>query len=195
MAGALTSLTPLFTLVLGILFFKLPLLWRKVLGVLLGLSGALFLLLFGAESDLTSNLTYGMLVVVGCFFYAISVNTVKASLQEMNSVTLSAVSFSLIGIPGLMFLLSTNFLQILQEHEQAWTSLGYITLLAIFGTVLASVLFFRLVQLTNPIFASMVSYLIPIVALFWGFFDGEMITIYHFIGMFVILSGVYIARK
>ncbi|MEM9820498.1 MAG: DMT family transporter [Bacteroidota bacterium] len=195
MAGALSSLTPLFTLVLGVLFFKIPLLWRKVFGVLLGLSGALFLLLFGTDSGLSSNLSYGLLVVMGCFFYAVSVNTVKASLQEMNSVTLSAVAFSLIGIPGLAFLLSTDFLQILQEHEQAWSSLGYIALLAIFGTVLASVLFFRLVQLTNPIFASMVSYMIPIVALSWGFFDGETITLYHFIGMTFILLGVYIARR
>lgn len=195
MAGVLSSLTPLFTLVLGVLFFKLPLNWRKALGVILGLSGAVFLILFGADSGVEGNIWYGSLVVAGCFFYAVSVNTVKAALQEMNSVTLSAASFSIIGIPGLFFLLSTDFLQVLQEHEQAWSALGYIVLLAVFGTVLASVLFFRLVQLTHPVFASMVSYLIPVVALMWGVLDGETITIFHFLGMALILGGVYIARK
>ncbi|MEM8907164.1 MAG: DMT family transporter [Bacteroidota bacterium] len=195
MAGGLSSLTPLFTLVLGILFFKLPLVWRKVLGVILGLGGALLLILFGAESGVQGNMWYGLLVVAGCFFYAISVNTVKAALQEMNSITLSATAFTLIGLPGLFFLLSTDFLLVLQQHEQAWSSLGYIALLAIFGTVIASVLFFRLVQLTHPVFASMVSYLIPIVALLWGAADGEAITDYHLLGMALIMGGVYITRQ
>ena len=113
----------------------------------------------------------------------------------MNSLTLSATAFTLIGIPGILFLFFSSFFEVMQTHQEAWQALGAITLLALFGTVMASILFFRLVQLTTPVFASTVSYLIPIVSLFWGFADGETITIFHFIGMALILFGVYITRK
>ena len=195
MAGVLSSLTPLFTLVLGILFFKSPFILRKVIGVFLGLAGAIFLILFGADLNSTGNMSYGLLIILGCFFYATSVNTVKSALQEMNSLTLSATAFTLIGIPGILFLFFSGFFEVMQTHQEAWQALGAITLLALFGTVMASILFFRLVQLTTPVFASTVSYLIPIVSLFWGFADGETITIFHFIGMALILFGVYITRK
>jgi len=190
LAGVLSSLTPLFTLLLGVLFFKIPLALQKLIGVLLGLAGAAFLILFGNQVGSEGNLLYGILIIIGCFFYATSVNTVKAALQEMNSITLSAAAFSLIGIPGLAILFSTNFIAVMQTGNTAWLSLVYVFVLALFGTVIASILFFRLVQLTTPVFASMVSYLIPMVALAWGAFDGEPITFYHFIGMTMILIGV-----
>ncbi|MEL6924056.1 MAG: EamA family transporter, partial [Bacteroidota bacterium] len=58
-----------------------------------------------------------------------------------------------------------------------------------------SVLFFKLVQLTSAVFASTVSYLIPLVAIFWGLFDGEVIGLLHLLGMALILLGVYLSRK
>ncbi|MEL6635247.1 MAG: EamA family transporter, partial [Bacteroidota bacterium] len=87
------------------------------------------------------------------------------------------------------------FLERGQTHPAGWLSLGYVTLLALAGTVMASFLFFWLVQLTNPVFASSVSYLIPIVALGWGALDGEVITAFHLIGMVLILIGVYLSRR
>ena len=195
MAGVLSSLTPLFTLILGILFFKLPFVSTKVVGVLIGLAGASFLILFGADTSESGNLWYGLFIVCGCMFYAASVNTIKTYLQDMSSMDISAASFPLVGIPGILFLLSTNFTEVLQTHEAAWSSLGYIIILAIFGTVISSLLFFRLVLLTNAVFASTVSYLIPMISLFWGAADGEVITLFHFLGMGLILFGVYVTRK
>ena len=45
LAGTLNSLTPLFTLIIGILFFKLKTRWYNILGVLIGLSGAIGLIM------------------------------------------------------------------------------------------------------------------------------------------------------
>ncbi len=194
-AGVLSSLTPLFTLVLGILFFKRPTIWLKILGVIIGLGGAIFLIIFGKSAGIEGNLWYGLLVVFGCLMYATSVNTVGSYLQDLDSKTISAVSFFMIGIPGFLYMGFSGIPQVLTNVEGAWTALGYITLLALFGTVLASVLFFKLVQDTSPIFASMVSYLIPLIALVWGQIDGESITLFHFAGMVLILIGVYISRK
>ena len=194
LTGLLSSLTPLFTLLQAFILFKMAFVWNKMIGVLLGLAGALFLVYFG-QQGVTQNIWYGGLVIIATFLYAYSSNTVKASLQDMNPLTLSATAFVMVGPPAFIYLFTTDILEVLQNHPEGWTSLGYVTLLALVGTVLASFLFFWLVQLTNPVFASSVSYLIPIVALTWGVWDGEAITIYHFFGMALILVGVYISRK
>lgn len=194
-AGVLSSLTPLFTLIIGILLFNRPTIWTKVIGVVVGLLGALCLILFGKSAGIEGNLWYGLFIVAGCALYATSVNTVGSYLQDLDSRTISAVSFFMIGIPGFVYLGFSGIPQVLAEKEGAVLALGYIALLALFGTVIASILFFKLVQNTSPIFASMVSYLIPIIALGWGAADGESITAFHFIGMLLILGGVYITRK
>ena len=195
MAGVLSSLTPLFTLSLGILIFGRPLIWAKVFGVLIGLAGAVLLILFGSEAGVEGKIGYGLLVVVGCVCYATSVNTVETYLPDMSSITISAVAFVLIGVPAVVYLFLTDFTKVLQSHPDAWASLGYITILALFGTVLASILFFKLVHMTSAVFSSTVSYLIPLVAILWGLLDGEVIGIFHLLGMGLILLGVYMSRK
>ncbi len=193
--GVLSSLTPLFTLALGILFFKTPFFWTKVIGVLIGLAGAVLLIIFGKEAGSDGNIWYGLLVVLGSLLYASSANTVGTYLQNMDALIISAVSFILIGFPAISYLFYSDFTAVLIEKENGWAALGYISILSLFGTVIATVLFFRLVQITDAVFSSTVSYLIPLVAIMWGAVVGEPITFYHLIGMILILFGVYISRK
>lgn len=194
-AGILNSLTPLSTLILGILIFGSKMIWSKLIGVLLGLLGAAMLIVFGKEVGVGPNPWLSLYIVLGTICYAISANTVSAYLRSTSSLMISAVSFIMVGIPAVFYLFSTNFVQVLQETPQAWQALGYITILALASTVLASIVFFQLVQWTGPVFSSMVSYLVPIVAVIWGVFDGEPITLLHFSGMALILFGVYLSKK
>lgn len=193
--GVLSSLTPLFTLLIGIFFFQVPSRWTKILGVLLGLGGAVFLILFGKKAGLEGNLWYGGLVILATLMYSMSVNTAKYYLQDMDAILISVASFAFIGTPGAIYLFSTDFVEVLTTHEHGWSSLGYITILSLLGTVIASILFYQLVQMTSALFASTVSYLIPIIALMWGAVDGEPITLLHLVGMTTILTGVYVASK
>ncbi|MEM1120658.1 MAG: EamA family transporter [Bacteroidota bacterium] len=194
-AGVLSSLGPLFTLIIGILFFGATAMWNKITGILVGLLGAVSLILFGQNVGIEGNLWYGILILIGCVCYAISSNTVKTYLQEMSSIKISAAAFFIVGFPCLLYLLTTNITVTIQTHEHGWQSLGAVTLLAMAGTVMATILFFRLVQMTNPVFASLVSYLIPVIAIFLGGLDGEPITILHFLGMLLILLGVYLTNR
>lgn len=195
MAGVLNSLVPLFTLVLGVLLFGAKAPWVKFLGVLIGLAGAAMLILLGKEAGAEGNPWYGLLVIVGCICYAVSSNTVGTYLRDMRALVISAASFTIVGIPAFAYLFRTDFLHKLELQTGAWEALGYVALLSVFGTVLASLIFFQLVQRTSPVFASMISYLVPAVAVSWGFADGENISIIHFIGMGLILSGVYLVKK
>lgn len=193
LAGVFNSTVPLFTLLLGILFFRTAVVWIKILGVLLGLAGAILLLLKGGESG-GANL-YAGFIILASLCYATNLNTISTYLKEVNPIITSAVSFMIIGIPASIYLLNSGFIEVLQTDETAWLSLGYISILAFFGTFIGSILFFKLVVNTNALFASLVSYTMPLVALGWGLLDGEIITIYHLAGMLLILIGVYLSKK
>ena len=195
LSGILSSLTPLFTLLLGVLIFNVKSTVSKVFGVTLGLVGAILLLVVDQGIDDLKGMAYGLLVVGACFCYAYSSNVVKASLQDMPTLIISAASYIMVGTPAIFYLFTTDSLHVMETNPEAWSSLGFIGILAISSTVLGSLFFFKLIKDTNVIFASTVSYLIPLVAIIWGFFDGESTTLLHFIGMAIILTGVYMARK
>lgn len=194
-SGILNSLTPLFTFVFGIAFFNTEGTLRKFLGVLLGLAGASILIMFGKEMGQSGHILYGMMVVLATMCYATSVNTVKKHLQDIHPIALSAVSFQIIGIPAWIILWKTDFIGTVQYDHEALISLGYLFVLAIVGTTLATILFFGLVQKTDALFGSMTTYIIPIMAVILGFLDGEVFSMLHVLGMACILVGVYLSRK
>ncbi len=194
-AGILNALAPLFTLVLGILFFSSSLIWRKVLGVFIGLVGAATLIIMGQRSGIEGNLWYGLLIIAATACYGTSVNVVGANLRDMSSYLISAVAFVLVGTPAIIYLFTTNFTEVLVRTPGSWLALGYIAVLALGSTVFASIIFFQLVKWTSPLFSSTVAYLIPVVALGWGLLDGEQVGLLHLLGMGLILSGVYLSRR
>jgi drug/metabolite transporter (DMT)-like permease len=71
----------------------------------------------------------------------------------------------------------------------------YIVILGLLSSVLATVIFNVLIKYTSAIFASTVTYLIPVVAVMWGFVDGEKISIYEVLSVLIIIAGVYLVNK
>lgn len=174
LAGILNSLTPLFTLILGILFFKLKPKWFNITGVILGLAGAAGLVSVSGSGSFNFNISYALLVVIAAILYATNVNVIKANLQKVNPVTITAMAFFTIGPPTAIYLFAyTPFLHNMAVNPTALSGLGYISILAIVGTGIALMLFNRVIQMTSAVFASSVTYFIPIIALLWGIADGE----------------------
>ncbi|MGK0363773.1 MAG: drug/metabolite transporter (DMT)-like permease [Saprospiraceae bacterium] len=194
--GILNSLSPLFTLTFGILLFGAAVIKRKVAGVLLGLFGAIIMTAIAEQGDMSGNLLYGLLVVCAAACYGLSANVVSFKLKEMKSLYLSAASFCMVGLPAIIYLLFyTDFPERMVMNENAQMSLYAILFLALIGTVVASVIFYYLIKKTSALFGSTVAYLMPIVSIAWGFFDGEIINLWHFAGMGLILGGVYLSRN
>ena len=190
----LNSLTPLNTLVVGALFFGFSFLRKQFIGVIIGLIGALILILKGAELNPDQNYLYALLIVFASIGYAFNVNILKKHLNELNALTIVTGNFIIIFIPALVVLWWTDFFEI-TYIEQAKSSLLYLVLLSVFGTAMAKTLFNKLIQMTSPIFSSSVTYLIPIVALFWGVLDGERLYFGQFLAGTLILLGVYLTNK
>lgn len=190
----LNSLTPLNTLVLGILIFGIQFQKRQVLGVFIGLLGCLLLVLSGDSVGGTQNYLYVLLVVIATLSYAINVNLIKKYLSDLNSLSITTGNFAILLIPALIILSTTDFSQRMHIQE-AQHSILFVMILGVLGTGIANVLFFKLIQISSPVFATSVTYLIPIVAFFWGLLDNEMLTPIQFFGAFIILIGVYLSAK
>lgn len=190
----LNSLTPLNTLVLGIIAFGIQFQKRQVLGVFVGLIGCLLLVLSGASAHPGQNYYYVLLVVIATICYAINVNLIKKYLPDLNSLSITTGNFTVLLIPALIILSTTDFTQGINV-EATQHSILFVMILGVLGTGIANVLFFKLIQMSSPVFATSVTYLIPIVAFFWGLLDNEMLTPVQFFGAFIILIGVYLSAK
>ncbi len=190
-AGILNGLSPVFTFIVGILFFKSIFSWNKLLGVILGLVGASTLIIVGNNAAIGGNPFYGVFIVVATICYAFNANTVKQIFQDTDPVHVAAISFFTVGIPFIVYSLVSDIPYKVMNHPDGLISFGAILLLALVGTVFSVLFFYKLIQSTSAVFASSVAYTIPIVALGWGYLDNEAITLYHFIGLGFILLGVY----
>lgn len=190
----LNSLTPLNTLVLGILIFGIQFQKRQVLGVFIGLIGCLLLVLSGASAHPGQNYYYVVLVVIATLCYAINVNLIKKYLHDLNSVSITTGNFTVLLLPALIILSTTDISQRI-NIEVSQHSIFFVMILGVLGTGIANILFFKLIQISSPVFATSVTYLIPIVAFFWGLLDNEMLTPIQFFGAFIILIGVYLSAK
>lgn len=195
-AGLLNSLTPLFTLIIGLIIFRIKVKKLQVIGVLVGLSGALGLVSSSGGHDFSFNISYALMVVMATIFYAINVNLIKAKLGHIKSITITAMTFFIVGIPAAVILFgATDFTHKLVNEPGAWTGLGYLAILAIVGTGIAMMGFNVLIKMTTPIFASSVTYLIPVVALLWGIVDGEYFDPSFLIWIGLIIGGVLLVNK
>lgn len=194
-AGTLNSLTPLFTLLIGLLFFKLRTRWYNIFGVAIGLLGAVGLILVSSQGKMDVDIFYSMLVVIASICYAINVNIVKTYFKGINSLDITVLTFFFIGVPTLIYVvLFSPIPHTLWVDPRVWEGIGYLSILSIIGTGLALIAFNQLIKLSSPIFASSVTYLIPIVAILWGVFDGERFTATYFIWITFILMGVFLVN-
>jgi drug/metabolite transporter (DMT)-like permease len=195
LAGLLNALTPLFTLIISIIVFKNRVAWINALGLLIGFIGAAGLMLLNNNGDIGSNYQYGLYVVLATVCYGFSVNIIRNYLYGINSLHIAGFALMSVGIPCGIYLFSTNFMARVITTPSSLSAIGYVCILAAMGTALSLVLFNRLIKLSGALFASSVTYFIPIVAILWGLFDGEQVGIIQLIGLLVILSGVYLVNK
>lgn len=194
MAGILDSLVPLFILLFGYLFFGIRSGWIQVIGAVVGFAGAA-VLMGGGGSGGRSDLFHSLLIVLATAFYGMNGLIISRYLSGIPSFKLSSVVFTIWFGPALLILGLSGFFGTFTGTPEQWKGLGYVAILGVVGTALAMILFYRLLQLTSAIFASTVTYLMPIVAVMWGLLDGERLTWIHGLGGVLILAGVYLIQK
>jgi drug/metabolite transporter (DMT)-like permease len=194
-AGILNSLTTVFSLLVGVMFFKMQTSTTKVIGVFLGLAGAILTVVYNAQGHFDNNYYYSIYIIVACICYAFNVNIIKSFLGSINNVQLSGFALFGVGPITAAYLFSTDFVQRLSSGGKALESFFYVVLLGVFGTGVSQILFNKLLKTSSVLFSASITYFIPIVAIMWGVLDGESLGWVQVLGFAIVIAGVFLINR
>ena len=166
-------------------------------------------MLFTQKNTTFTQAQYAVFPLLATMMYGINMNIVKVKLSHLPSIDILKGVFGILGwlsLPIALYLGVLNDLDFSQCSFNFWVSNSDTTIqkmksieamfiLGFIGSFIASLVFYRLLKQTNALFASTNTYLIPLMSIFWGFMDGEMITWVHFASLLIILFGVYLVGK
>ena len=195
LTGTLNSLTPIFVIITGAVFFNSKASSGKIWGVTIAITGSILLLLSKGHLQQSLNLFYVSLVVIATICYGLNVNMVHKQLHDIGSLQIAAVALTLNAVPALIILVFTGYFKLPLSDTGILASTGYAALLGIFGTAVASIIFYMLVKKAGAVFSSMVTYGIPVVANIWGLWYGEEVGWKQLACLLIILLGVYVANR
>ena len=195
LASIITTVTPINTLIIGIIFFSLTFSVKQLLGLFIGLVGAVLLLYEASETNLNSNIYFSFFIYLTTVGYAASVNLIKKYLTNIPPEAVTAGIFLSISPPAIIVLYFSDFTDLNFQDPLILKSIFFVLVLGVFGSAIAQTLFNKFVKIASPIFASAVTYTMPVVAIFWALIDGEILSIMQFFATAIILIGVYLVNK
>lgn len=195
LASMLNSTTPIFVLLLGVSFFKTKTNKYNILGLFIGLIGTLGLIIKDYHS-IFSGWNFGaLIIIIATFFYGLNTNVIKNAIKDIDGVSLSALSFFLIGPFGIAYFFITSDVSTVVQNPHFWSSTIALMILAFFSSFIAVIIFNVLIKHTTTIFAASVTYIIPVFALVWGIIDGEYISIIQIISIAIVFAGISLINK
>ncbi len=194
-AGIINSMMPIFVIIVGSLLWKFQTNKQQMIGVFISFTGVC-ILAFGGDEKAEFKLLPILILLLATFLYAISTTTVKSKLMGVSSTILSAFVFSFVlFLPSVAVLLSTGFASEFSLNSGTLLGLLFVSLLSVFGTGLAMMMNYRLLKVSTPLFASTVTLIMPIVAIIWGFLDGEKLSLLQLFGAAIIIGGLLFLRS
>ena len=189
------SVVPLLTSLAGIFLFGAIVTKKQVLGVIIGLFGTVILVVTGMEFDPDSNYWYAIFILLSALGYALNINIIKKHLSHLSPLAVTTASFGVAFLPALILVGTSGLFVEISTNTAMYEVFWYLLALAILGTSLANILFNKLIHISSPVFAASVTYTIPLVAVLWGFWDGEKINTFQLVGGIIILFGVWLVNK
>ena len=197
LSGILNAFTPMFTLLMGVWFFKDKLTKNGLWGVVAGLIGAVFL--FGpsiVSSGKSIDPLGACLPLMAALMYGYNINVIKHKLSHLPSMVKTAYPFVFVGIIYSVVLYFTHVEQAWNiDAVKAWNSFGYLFILGFLGSALSMVIFNYVIMHTSALVASTNTFIIPITALMWGLMDKESLTWNIFVGLLCLLTAVYLVMR
>jgi drug/metabolite transporter (DMT)-like permease len=195
-AGILNTLSPIWVMIMGAAFFGQRFTGLSIIGTVVGMVGTIVLMMARSGGNISDINYYALLIVAACALYGTNVNWVKFKGQHISPLTLTSTSVMLVGPIAITYLFAmTDFTWKMENAEGAWTAFGFVVLLGCMSTALATYLFTVLLKISTPLFASSVTYLMPLVSVGWGLIAGESLYTGHYIGMVAIIGGVWLANR
>lgn len=158
--------------------------------------GTAGLIYSGANINPDQDYMYSLLVIIATACYAMNVNILKTKMSDISPLGITTGNFLVLLLPAVFILVYSGFFDsaYLLKNEIK-ISVIYVGILGVVGTGVAMIIFNKLVQISDPVFTTSVTYTIPIVALGWGILDGETFSFWQLISTIIILLGVFIVNR
>ena len=189
------SLVPLNTALIGTLLFGAIITKKQILGIFVGLLGTVALIAAGMEFSPNQNYWYAIFILLSAMGYAFNINIIKKHLSHLSPLAVTTGSFAMVIVPAFIILICSGFFTEVWSNEAMHLPMAYIFILGIVGTAVANLFFNKLIGIASPVFAASVTYVLPLVAVLWGVWDGEKLNAYQLIGASIILLGVWMVNK
>ncbi len=195
--GIMVCLVPLLTILVSIPMLKVKPSKQQLIGVCGGLMCMSWL--FYDKIAGGANFEIILLAAITPLCYAWSNTYVKMKLTHISSMEMSAIS-SLMSV--IMIMIFSFFAWPITEIDFDHTNFNIALIsLIILGFVcagFANFMYYKMIHMKGPLFAGMVTYVIPIIAILWGIYDGETVKITQVIpilGCLIMIALVQIPRK
>ena len=188
--GMLNALTPIFTFIIGLSFFKKKWNYNAISGIIIGLIGSYILLMPSNQNII--NTKYSLIVILATICYAISINTIRDKLKLLKPLDIAVISSFFSFLIPITFFLNQGITVTIEKIYANLFSFFYLIILGVICTSFAIVLFNYLIKKTSAVFGSSTTYLIPVFAIIWGVIDNEIIENHEIIGIIIILVGVLV---
>ncbi len=195
LGGIINATAPLFTLIVGTVFFSSKFGNKAVWGILIGLVGTLYLIIMSGSGKGDTDYLYVLFPIVGSLCYGFSSNIIKTKLKDLKPIIVTGAALMI------QFPIAIFFVIYLGVPQKAMSSVAFqnsfiaICILAVMSTSIAVLIFNYLIKHTSVLFAASVTYLVPVFAMAIGFYAGESISVHYFVGMGIIILGVWLTGR
>ena len=193
--GMINTLTPLMTLLVGVVFYRQKMSSFQGIGLFLGLIGTIILVIQAQGGEVGMINWFAIIAVAATFCNGFTGNILKFSLAGLTALEIASLSFLIVLPIALVEAFRTDMFSLMMTGDPGWASTRYLIILGLFSNALGLFLIGKLIQLSSPVFASLTTYLVPLLALFWGFMDSENITLFQILAMTLILISVFVVDR
>ena len=195
LGGIINATAPLFTLTVGTLFFSMNFGKNSIWGVFIGLIGTVYLIVFSGQGKGDTDMVYILFPLIGSLCYGFSSNIIKLKLKELKPIVVTGAALMTQAPITIFFVFLLGIPAKAMSSPLHTESFLFVSLLAVMGTSFAVLVFNYLIKHTTVLFAASVTYLVPMFAMGIGFLAGETISPHYFIGMGIIILGVWLTNR
>ncbi|MBT4266726.1 MAG: DMT family transporter [Deltaproteobacteria bacterium] len=188
--GMMVSLVPVLTIIVSIPMLGLFPSRTQLAGVLVGMFCIVLMVIDGLNR--TAQPLFLVVAISVPLCYAISNTMIQKSFQEIPPVLLAA--FFMTAATAFLTPLSMVIEEVTFDRNFL-TAMAAMLLLSVFARGIGMLLFYKLIKQKGPLFAGMVTYVIPLEALMWSWFDNERITLMQISAIIIVLLMVGIVQR
>jgi drug/metabolite transporter (DMT)-like permease len=187
LSAILNATMPLFTFVLVVLLGDEGLSWRRAVGLLIGFLGIVVLTWPKLQAGIRSELLGQLAIVVASLSYAVAIIYARRHLTHQPPLVTALGQVAM----GCLFFAPLALAEAPWAQSFTWRAMGAASIVGVLGTGVAYIIYYRLVRDIGPTGTSLVTYIVPLFGIAWGWaILSEALSWHAFVALALIFAGL-----